>query len=232
MVHIPGDRPSLLVNVFVHRCAAPICEVESHAPLVAGTIFFAPADYHVLTERDRTLALSLEGPDRWSRPSIDVLFASAADAAGDNAVGVLLTGAGALAALDHVDSLCAAAVASQRDRLVDHRQPRSRDHGQPVDARLQREVARRELAQRGELALEHRPGARQGREECVVAGEQIAALAGLGLEHGDAELPVDGNDLQRVLDPALAVGDRLLPCHIAPNPVATTTGGCVQAAVL
>jgi two-component system chemotaxis response regulator CheB len=58
-------------------------------------VYLAPADYHLLVESDRTFALSTEGPVRYARPSIDVLFESAADVYGDKVAGVLLTGASA-----------------------------------------------------------------------------------------------------------------------------------------
>ena len=61
--------------------------------IVAGHAYVAPADYHVLIEREGTLALSVDPKVTWSRPSIDVLFESAARAFGDAVVGVILTGA-------------------------------------------------------------------------------------------------------------------------------------------
>jgi two-component system chemotaxis response regulator CheB len=60
---------------------------------VGPGIFFAPADYHLMVERDHTFAMTLEPPVNWSRPSIDVLFESVADAYGAGAVAVVLTGA-------------------------------------------------------------------------------------------------------------------------------------------
>ena len=55
-------------------------------------MYVAPADYHLLVERD-AFALSIDEPHSYSRPSIDVLFESVAEAFGTEAVGVLLTGA-------------------------------------------------------------------------------------------------------------------------------------------
>ncbi|HEX6894684.1 MAG TPA: chemotaxis protein CheB, partial [Bryobacteraceae bacterium] len=57
-----------------------------------GTVYIAPANYHLLVEKD-SLALSTESPVGWARPSIDVLFESAADAWGERVIGVILTGA-------------------------------------------------------------------------------------------------------------------------------------------
>ena len=57
-----------------------------------GTVYLAPAGYHLLVERPGHLALSTEGPVRFARPSIDVLFESAAVAYRAGVVGVVLTG--------------------------------------------------------------------------------------------------------------------------------------------
>lgn len=58
-----------------------------------GTVYLAPADYHLLVDRDGELSLSLEAAVAWSRPSVDVLFESAAEAYGAGVVAVVLTGA-------------------------------------------------------------------------------------------------------------------------------------------
>lgn len=71
-----------------------VCEAEDKAPLEAGNVYVAPADYHLLVERG-FLSLSTDEPVRFSRPSIDVTFRSAADAYGAHTVGVILTGANA-----------------------------------------------------------------------------------------------------------------------------------------
>jgi two-component system chemotaxis response regulator CheB len=71
-----------------------VCEVEDKSPIVGGTLFVAPPDYHLLID-DRVFSLSIEAPVRFSRPSIDLTFASAADSFAERAVGVVLTGANA-----------------------------------------------------------------------------------------------------------------------------------------
>jgi two-component system chemotaxis response regulator CheB len=71
-----------------------VCEVEDKQPLECGKIFVAPANYHMLVERGH-LALSLDAPVRYSRPSIDVALTSAAHAYGHRSVGVVLTGSNA-----------------------------------------------------------------------------------------------------------------------------------------
>ena len=75
------------------RCRASVKQVEDKESLRPGVVYMAPSDYHVLLEPDRSLALSVDEPVNCSRPAIDVLFESAADAFGSTLIGVILTGA-------------------------------------------------------------------------------------------------------------------------------------------
>lgn len=93
VMHIPRERPSLLPQLFAGRCALPVREAEDKEPVQAGTVYFAPPDYHMLIDRGPALALSGDEPVHFSRPSIDVLFDSAADIYGERLMGVILTGA-------------------------------------------------------------------------------------------------------------------------------------------
>jgi two-component system chemotaxis response regulator CheB len=70
----------------------PVCEASDKQPVEPGHIYLAPADYHLLLERS-SLALSTAAPESYARPSIDVLFESAADAHGSGVLAVILTGA-------------------------------------------------------------------------------------------------------------------------------------------
>ena len=92
VLHVPSGRESLLPDLFAPRCALPVWEPHDKQPIEPG-IWFAPADYHLLVEADRTFALSIDEPVRYSRPSIDVLFESAAVTYGAGLLGILLTGA-------------------------------------------------------------------------------------------------------------------------------------------
>lgn len=74
-------------------CPLPICTIEDKSPIVPGQLHVCPANYHVLIEADRTFALSIESPVNFARPSIDVLFESAAQVYAERLVGVLLSGA-------------------------------------------------------------------------------------------------------------------------------------------
>ncbi|MES2784513.1 MAG: chemotaxis protein CheB [Pseudomonadota bacterium] len=93
VLHLREERDSLLPSLFASRCAIPVYEAFDKQPVEPGVIYFAPAGYHLLLESDCTFALSCDAPERFSRPSIDVFFASAADALGPQLAAVLLTGA-------------------------------------------------------------------------------------------------------------------------------------------
>jgi two-component system, chemotaxis family, protein-glutamate methylesterase/glutaminase len=92
VVHLPAGRPSMLVELFVSKCRLPVNEPNDKQPVSKG-VWFAPPNYHLLIESDATFSLSVDDPHNFSRPSIDVLFESAADVYGESLVGVVLTGA-------------------------------------------------------------------------------------------------------------------------------------------
>ena len=93
VIHVPPDRDHALVGLMQPRCAIAIKEAEDKEQHQPGTVYFAPADYHLLIEADGTLALSSDEPVNFSRPAIDVLFESAALAFGESLMAVVLTGA-------------------------------------------------------------------------------------------------------------------------------------------
>lgn len=93
VVHLPPRRPSLLVELFAPRCKMAVREARQNQPVSSGTVWFAPPDYHLMIENDRTFAVSLEPPVNFSRPSIDVLFESASDVYGGGLACLVLTGA-------------------------------------------------------------------------------------------------------------------------------------------
>ena len=92
VVHIPRERPSLLTEIFRHKCTMRVEEAVDKADIKPGRIYFAPPDYHMLIDRGPQIALSVDDVIQFSRPSIDVLFESAADVYGKNLLGILLTG--------------------------------------------------------------------------------------------------------------------------------------------
>lgn len=93
VVHLPPNRPNLLPEVLGARCALPVREADDKEPLAPGTVYVAPPGYHLLIERARSFVLSVDETVHYSRPAIDVLFDSAADAYGPALAGVLLSGA-------------------------------------------------------------------------------------------------------------------------------------------
>ena len=93
VLHLLPRHESQLVRVLSHRLTLPVREPRDKAPIEPGCIYVAGADYHLLIESDHSFSFSSEPPVSFSRPSIDVLMQSAADAYGPALAGVLLTGA-------------------------------------------------------------------------------------------------------------------------------------------
>lgn len=93
VLHLPEDHESRLVEVFASRAGVPVREAQPNAAVTPGTIWFAPPGYHLLVERERSFSLSCDPPVLFSRPSIDVLFESCAEAYGTSLAGLVLTGA-------------------------------------------------------------------------------------------------------------------------------------------
>lgn len=93
VLHVPRGRPSLLVEVFSRKCALAVREAEDKEPISPGTVYFAPPDYHLLVDEGPQLALSADDLVHHSRPSIDVLFESAAQVYREHLLGIILSGA-------------------------------------------------------------------------------------------------------------------------------------------
>ncbi len=90
--HRQRNAGDLLCDLLQRHSVLPVLEVEDKVEIAPGYVYLAPADYHLLVEPGN-FALSIEAPVLYSRPSIDLLFESAADAYTDRAIGVILTGA-------------------------------------------------------------------------------------------------------------------------------------------
>jgi two-component system chemotaxis response regulator CheB len=91
--HRMADAGDELAFVLGENCALPVREAEDKAPIEPGTLFIAPPGYHLMVEGDH-FALSTEEPVAWARPSIDVLFETAAEAFGPRLIAVVLSGTG------------------------------------------------------------------------------------------------------------------------------------------
>ena len=88
-----SKESELFASVMQGMVSLPVREAEDKEPFTAPGVYLAPPDYHLLVEPGGVLALSTDEPVSFSRPSIDVLFESAADAYGAGVLGDLLTGA-------------------------------------------------------------------------------------------------------------------------------------------
>jgi two-component system chemotaxis response regulator CheB len=93
VLHLPASRESLLAEIFQHRLPIAVREAADKESIASSTLYFAGPGYHLSVEMDRTFSLSCEEAVHYSRPSIDVLMASAADCYGAALAGIVLTGA-------------------------------------------------------------------------------------------------------------------------------------------
>jgi two-component system chemotaxis response regulator CheB len=95
VIHIPAANDSLLPRVLGARCPLPLRDVADKEAVESGTVYIAPPGYHLMIEPQKTFALSLDEPVHFSRPSIDMLFESAAHAYRERLLAIVLTGANA-----------------------------------------------------------------------------------------------------------------------------------------
>jgi two-component system chemotaxis response regulator CheB len=92
VLHRSNESGPALRNVLQRYSSLPIWEPHDKETALPGRVYIAPADYHLLIE-DGEFSLSVDVPVIYARPSVDVLFESAADSYGAGTVGVVLTGA-------------------------------------------------------------------------------------------------------------------------------------------
>lgn len=104
---LPGDFPFSIIIVqhlhplqgdylneyFNDKCYLTVKEANEKETIEPKNIYFAPPNYHLLIEEDKTFSLSIDEKVNFSRPSIDVLFESAADVYAPDLIGIVLTGA-------------------------------------------------------------------------------------------------------------------------------------------
>lgn len=93
VLHVPSGGSRSLTELLQRSCALPLHEALDKQPIERGHVYIAPADYHLLVEPDRTVALSIDPAVLHSRPAIDPLFESAAIVYGRRLLALLLTGA-------------------------------------------------------------------------------------------------------------------------------------------
>lgn len=91
--HISPKSDNYLVDILQKVSTLKIKEADEKEGITGGVVYIAPANYHLLIENNRTLALSTEERISFARPSVDVLFESAAYVYASKLIGVILTGA-------------------------------------------------------------------------------------------------------------------------------------------
>ncbi|MDP8209555.1 MAG: chemotaxis protein CheB [Candidatus Stygibacter australis] len=90
--HLAPSEDSYLANLLNKISQLSVKEAIDKEKIKPGIIYLAPPNYHLLVERKKTISLSIDEKVNYSRPSIDVLFESAANAWGDKLIGIILTG--------------------------------------------------------------------------------------------------------------------------------------------
>ena len=91
--HLHPIQDGFYIKYFSEMCNLRVKEAEEKENIQSGTIYFAPPNYHLLVEEDRSISLSNEEKVNYSRPSIDMLFESASDVYKSELIGIILTGA-------------------------------------------------------------------------------------------------------------------------------------------
>ena len=92
-VHLHPRQDNAHIERLASQCALSVKEADEKEPIQVGSIYLAPPNYHLLIENDRTFSLSIDERVNYARPSIDVLFETAAQVYGPQTIGVVLTGA-------------------------------------------------------------------------------------------------------------------------------------------
>jgi two-component system chemotaxis response regulator CheB len=91
--HRLSSSQSFLEESLAAKCCLRVKAAEEKEKIQPSIIYFCPPDYHLLVESDKTFSFSSDAPVNYSRPSIDVLFESAAEVYGSSLAGIILTGA-------------------------------------------------------------------------------------------------------------------------------------------
>ncbi len=91
--HRPAGEDYYFINSLNSKSLLTVKEAEGIEKILPQTIYIAPGGYHLLIEKDHTFSLSVDEPVCYARPSIDVLFETAAQVYGSHLVGIILTGA-------------------------------------------------------------------------------------------------------------------------------------------
>ncbi len=90
--HISAHSDNEWINLLNDKSILTIKEADEKEKIEAGKVYIAPANYHLLIEKDKTFSLTIDERVNFARPSIDVLFESAAEAYKNKLIGIVLTG--------------------------------------------------------------------------------------------------------------------------------------------
>jgi two-component system chemotaxis response regulator CheB len=90
--HIGSQSENLWISLLNDKSNLYIKEADEKESIEQGKVYIAPSNYHLLIERDKTFSLTIDERVNYARPSIDVLFESAAEAYKSKLIGVILTG--------------------------------------------------------------------------------------------------------------------------------------------
>jgi two-component system, chemotaxis family, protein-glutamate methylesterase/glutaminase len=91
--HLNPNSDDFLARYLDEKCRIRVKQADEKERALPGMVYIAPPNYHLMLEDDRTFSLSVDKPVNFARPSIDILFETAADAYGPGLIGVILTGA-------------------------------------------------------------------------------------------------------------------------------------------
>lgn len=95
VLHRKSNADTTLAELFSNKTSIPVKEIDEKEQIKSGMIYIAPPDYHTLIEKDKTFSLDFSEKVNYSRPGIDVTFQTAAEAYGQGAAAILLSGANA-----------------------------------------------------------------------------------------------------------------------------------------
>lgn len=90
--HVGANSNSHWIKLLNEKSNLNLKEADEKEKIENGTVYFAPPNYHLLIEKDRTFSLTIDERVNFARPSIDVLFESAAEAYKNTLIGIVLTG--------------------------------------------------------------------------------------------------------------------------------------------
>jgi two-component system chemotaxis response regulator CheB len=135
VLHRKNSTDSSLADLLASKTKIRVQEVEDKDPILPGAIHLAPADYHLLLEREEVFSLDDSEKVNYSRPSLDVTFESAADVYGSSLVGILLSGANAdgTAGLNLIKSRGGVLIAQKPETAQSGFMPRHAIQNAPID---------------------------------------------------------------------------------------------------